>query len=497
MHETPSAYNQLHFILWAEALSNLHFLKAQRTVESFIMNDTFDFSNRHKDLMARDEEYVLGWRFEPRIIFERGEGVRLHDVDGNVYYDLSSGMMSLTLGHSHPELTETIRDMADRFIHQSSWYTNPWAIEFAELLATTLPGDLKMTNFAVTGSEANEIAMRMALGATGGFDVVSMVRGLHGGSLAAESMTSVGGARRRGLGPLSMPARSNCIIPAFYYRAPVDDADEWDDISLRMTEELIEYTTSQEVAALMLEPIAVPGGMIVPSERWLKGIRKIADQWDALLIFDECQLAPARLGTFWGFEPYGVVPDIVTFGKGLSAGFAFCGAVTTPEIAEKTRGTMGLPWAGTYPQDPLPAAVALKQLQVVLRDNLADHAAKAGAYLEKRLSVLTDKYECIGDIRGRGLYRMLDIVTDQKSKTPDAEMGEAIRYHALAEGLVMIVVKNYARICPPTVVTEAELDDIVGRLDAAIARAVRGDPVPTNISASSSLATNNAAKRNI
>ena len=108
------------------------------------MNDAFDFSNRHKDLMARDEEYVLGWRFEPRIIFERGAGVQLFDIDGNTYYDLSSGMMSLTLGHAHPELVETIRDMADRFVHQSSWYTNPWAIEFAELLATTLPGDLSL-----------------------------------------------------------------------------------------------------------------------------------------------------------------------------------------------------------------------------------------------------------------------------------------------------------------------------------------------------------------
>ena len=145
------------------------------------MNDVFEFSNRHKDLMARDEEYVLGWRYEPQVVFERGEGVRIFDVDGNAYYDLSSGMMSLTLGHAHPELVETIKDMADRFIHQSAWYSNPWCIEFAELLATTLPGDLKVLNCAVTGSEANEIAMRIALGATGGFDICSMVRGLHGG----------------------------------------------------------------------------------------------------------------------------------------------------------------------------------------------------------------------------------------------------------------------------------------------------------------------------
>ena len=173
--------------------------------------------------MARDAASVLGWRYEPRIIFNKGKGVILTDVDGNDYFDMSSGMMSLPLGHSHPELTEEIKEQADRFVHQSSWYSNPWAIEFAELIASTLPGDLKLVNFAVTGSEANEIAMRMALGIAGKFEICTVVRGLHGGSLAAEAMTTVGGARKRGLGPLSVPARSNCIIPPFYYRAPVDD----------------------------------------------------------------------------------------------------------------------------------------------------------------------------------------------------------------------------------------------------------------------------------
>ncbi len=454
------------------------------------MPNDLKFSNRHKDLSARDREYVLGWRFEPRIVFERGEGTRLFDIDGNAYYDMSSGMMSLTLGHAHPELVDTIQSMAGRFTHQSSWYTNPWAIEFAELLATTLPGDLKMTNFAVTGSEANEIAMRMALGATGGFDICSMVRGLHGGSLAAESMTSVGGARRRGLGPLTLPARANCIVPAFYYRAPVDDPDQWDEISLSMTRELIEYTTSQEVAALMLEPIAVPGGMIVPSERWLRGIREIADEWGALLIFDECQLAPSRTGKFWAFEHYGIVPDIVTFGKGMTAGFANCGTVTTPDIAERTRGAMGLPWSGTYPQDPLPCAVGLTQLQIVLRDDLTGHAAREGVFVGERLAQIQARRDCIGDVRGKGLYRMLDIVKDRATKEPDFEMAERIRYHALEEGLLLIAVKNYVRFCPPTIATRAELDDMLGRLEAAIARAEEGHDIGTDIKASSSLAAN-------
>lgn len=440
--------------------------------------------------MARDAEHVFGWRYEPRVIFERGQGVKLFDVDGNEYYDLSSGMMCLVLGHAHPELVDTIKDMAGRFVHQSSWYSNPWAIELAEVIASTLPDGMDVINFAVTGSEANEIAMRMALGATGGFDICSVVRGLHGGSLAAEAVTSVGGARRRGLGPMTMPARSNCIVPPFYYRAPVDDRDEWDRISLQMTEELIEYTTSQEVGGLILEPILVPGGMIVPSKGWMRRIREIADAWDALLIFDECQLAPGRTGNFWGFQRYDVAPDIVTFGKGMSAGFAICGTATTREIADQCEGEKGLPWAGTYPQDPLSCAVALKQLQIVLRDDITGRAAKLGDILETKLEALKATHDCIGDVRGAGLYRMLDIVSDPESREADPALAELIRREAMAEGLVMIAVKNYMRVCPPLIITEAEIDDVVGRLDRAITRAMSRRTDKIDFSSSGSLAAN-------
>ena len=164
------------------------------------MTTDFQFSNAHHDLMARDEEVVLGWRYEPRIVFRSGRGVTITDVDGNDYFDMTSGMMCMVLGHSHPELSDEIKAQADLLVHQSSWYTNPWLIEFAELITSTLPEGLELVNFAVTGSEANEIAMRMALGATGKYDMVSLIRGLHGGSLAAEAMTSVGGARKAHLG---------------------------------------------------------------------------------------------------------------------------------------------------------------------------------------------------------------------------------------------------------------------------------------------------------
>jgi len=454
----------------------------------------FSFSKNHKELMERDSKVISGWRYEPSVFFERGEGVKLFDVDGNAYYDLSSGMMSLPLGHAHPELCETIKGMADRFHHQSSWYSNPWTVELAELIVSTLPGDLNIINFAVTGSEANEIAMRMALGYTGGFDFCSVVRGLHGGSLAAEAVTSVGGGRKKGLGPLSIPAKSNCIIAPFYYRAPVKDQDEWDRISLQLTRELMEFTTSQEVAAIIMEPMMVPGGMIVPSKQWVQGIREIADEWEALLIFDEMQLAPSRTGKMWGFEHFGVQPDIVTFGKGISAGFANCGTVTSHEIVDKCKGNQGLPWAGTYNNDPLPAAVALKQLQIIIRDDVTEKAAKVGDFLEQKLVKLQNSHECIGDVRGNGLYRMLDIVVDRNSRTPNPELAERIRREAMKEGIAMIAVKNYMRICPPLIITENEIDDIVGRLDKAITRAVNNQTQKIEYSSSSSLAANEKNK---
>ena len=448
----------------------------------------FNFSNRHMDLVARDSESIMGWRYEPRVMITGGKGSKLSDIDGNEYYDCSAGMMCLVLGHAHPELVETIKEQAEQIVHESSWYSNPWAVELAELMASTLPGDLKVMNYAVTGSEANEIAMRMSLSVTGQFDICSVVRGLHGGSLAAESATTVGGARRRGLGPLTLPALRNCIVPPFYYRAPVQDQDEWDRISLQLTEEMIEHTTSQEVAAIMLEPMMVAGGMIVPSKRWMQGIREIADRWDALLIFDEAQLAPARTGKMWGFEHYDVQPDIVTFAKGMSAGFPVCGAITTQEIAEKSSGNKGLPWAGTYSTDPLPCAVALKQLQIVLRDQLAERSAHLGELLGSGLKRLQNRHECIGDVRGKGFYRMLDIVTDPETRTQDHAMAERIRYYAMAEGLMMICVKNFIRISPPCIMTDEEVKDLVDRLDKAITRAKAASDTRVDFSTSSSLA---------
>ncbi len=453
------------------------------------MEKTFDFSNAHKDLIARDAERVLGWRYAPGIVFESGRGVLLSDVDGNDYYDLTAGMMCLALGHSHPELTKVMREQAGRFVHESSWYSNPHLIAFAELIASTLPAGLDVVNFTVTGSEANEVAMRMALAATGRHDIVSVIRGLHGGSLAVEAVTTIGGARRRNLGPLMAPANAPAIYAPFCYRCPINLAYPACDVAcLEASVELIDHVSSGEAAAVMAETMLVAGGMVVPPAAWLPRLKRLAHQLGAFLVLDEAQLAPARTGKLWAFEHYDTPPDILTFAKGMSAGLAICGMVTSREIAEAARGKAGTPWAGTYSGDPLPAAVALKQLEIVLRDKLAARAELLGAHLRARLEALCQAYEPLGEARGVGLYQMLDVVADKASRRPDLAMAERIRYNAALEGVILICVKNFLRICPALIVTEAEIDDFCGRLEVAIKRALDGYPKEVDFRASSSLA---------
>jgi len=250
---------------------------------------------------------------------------------------------------------------------------------------------------------------------------------------------------------------------------------------------MVEFTTTKNVAAVIAETVPASGGMIVPPKEWLPRLREMANRLDALLILDEAQLAPARTGKMWGFQHYDVTPDIVTFGKGLSAGLPICGAITTPEIAEEIRGRCGLPWAGTYTGDPFPAAIALKQLQIIIRDNLAERSARLGEHLMEMLKLHVLPFDIIGDIRGLGLYRMLDVVMDKQSKTPNPADAERIRYNLMIAGVATIAVKNMIRIVPPVIITEEEIDDVIGRFVAAIRRAQDGYPRNINFRQSSSL----------
>ena len=431
-----------------------------------------------QQLRAREDEHLLAWHQQPRIVFKEGRGVRLRDVDGAEYLDFVSGHINLLLGHNHPELVQALIEQASRLWTHYKYYTTDTTIEFSQRLAENLPEGLDVLNFTTTGSESNEVAMRLARGATGKFDFVSVIQGLHGGTFAVESLTSIGGPRKRGLGPMLMPARANAILAPYCYRCPINLKYPSCNIAcLDTSDEMIERTTSGEVAAIFAETILGSSGMIVPPEGWLPKLKRLAEKWEALLVLDEVQVSPAKTGALWCFEQFGAQPDILTLGKGIGGGMSIGAAVTSRDIAERAKDTgCGIPWGSTFVGEALDAAVARRQFDILLRDGLTKRAAMLGTHLLRRLNELKDRHEVIGDVRGRGLYAGLEIVTDRTSKKKDGPLMQRIRYNAVKNGLVIGGSGNVLKMFPALIITEQELDEGVETLDRAIRLALDGHP---------------------
>jgi 2,2-dialkylglycine decarboxylase (pyruvate) len=425
----------------------------------------------------RDDRYVLGWRHGPRVVFERGKGVWLTDVEGREYLDFVSGHISLLLGHNHPELHRALVEQAGRLWHQYKYFAAAPVIEFAERLAGALPAPLGKINFASVGSEANEVALRIARGATGKFDLVAVVDGLYGGTLGVEALNSIGGRRKRGLGPMLMPSRAHAIVTPYCYRCPLNLTYPQCDIAcLNESDQNIDRFTSGEVAAIITETILGAGGMIVPPPEWLPRLKALADKWGALLILDEVQVAPVKTGRTWCFEHYGTVPDILTLGKAIGGGTAIAATVTSDAIAEKAAGKAGVPWAGTFAGEPLYAAVAARQFQILIEEDYASRAARLGEHFMKGLLALKERYEVVGDVRGKGMYVGVEIVKDKAGKAPDPEAMHRIRWNAMEERLLIAGSGTVLKLFPALVITEAEIDEGVGRLEQAIRRAMAGEP---------------------
>lgn len=440
------------------------------------MRKTEDMLTRQ--LSAREDRHVLAWHHQPRIIFKEGRGVRLTDVDGREYLDFVSGHINLLLGHNHPELVQALVEQASKLWTHYKYYTTDTTIEFAQRLAEALPDGLDVLNFTTTGSEANEVAMRLARGATGRFDMVSVIQGLHGGTFAVESLTSLGGPRKRGLGPMLIPARANAVLPPYCYRCPINLKFPSCQLAcLDVSDEMIERTTTGEVAAIFAETILGSGGMIVPPEGWLPKLKRLAEKWGALLVLDEVQVSPAKTGSLWCFEQFGAQPDILTLGKGTGGGMSIGAAVTSREIADKAKETgCGIPWGSTFVGEALDAAVAKRQLEILIRDGFSKRAAKLGEHFMKRLNELKDRYDVVGDVRGRGLFVGVEIVCDQAGKQKNVPLMQRIRYNAIDNRLLIGGSSNVLKIFPALIITEQELDEGVAILERAIRLALDGHP---------------------
>lgn len=419
------------------------------------------------------EAHVLryGPAFERRVI-DRAEGSFVIDEDGARILDFTSGQMSSVLGHSHPDIVRTLCDQAGRLDHLFSGMLSRPVVDLCTRLGSLVPG-LEKAMLLSTGGESNEAAIRLAKCVTGRHEIVAFTKSWHGMTGAAAGATY--SSARKGYGPAGV---GNFAIPAPHaYRPRFAHADGSLDWQTELDDAFaqVDAQSTGSLAAFIAEPILSSGGVIELPEGYLAALKRKCEERGMLLILDEAQTGVGRTGHMFAFQRDGVVPDILTLSKTLGAGLPLA-AVLTSRAIEEAAYEKGFVFLTTHVSDPLPAAVGLTVLDVIERDGLIGRAAEAGARLRDGLEALKQRFDCVGDVRGRGLLLGLEIVTDRASKTPDLARGDRIAAEAMARGLSMNIVKIPAmgavfRIAPPLTASDAEIDQGLSLMADAIAAA--------------------------
>jgi 2,2-dialkylglycine decarboxylase (pyruvate) len=410
-----------------------------------------------------------------REIIDRAEGSFVFTEDGRRILDFTSGQMSAILGHSHPEIVDTVRRQAAKLDHLFSGMLSRPVVDLARRLAETLPAPLEKALLLTTGAESNEAALRMAKLVTGKHEIVSFARSWHGMTQAAASATYSAG--RKGYGPA---APGNFAIPApNAYRPDFTDADgklDWRR-QLDFGFEMIDAQSVGSLAACIVEPILSSGGIIEPPVGYFAALQEKCRERGMLLILDEAQTGLCRTGNWYAFERDGVVPDILTLSKTLGAGLPLAAVLTSAEIEEEAH-KRGFLFFTTHVADPLPAAVGNTVLDVLTRDRLDERALQLGSLLRHGLERISHRHEVVGDIRGRGLLAGLELVVDRETKRSSDELGARVTARCLELGLHMNIVQlpgmgGVFRIAPPLTATEEELELGLAILDEAIGDAVK------------------------
>ncbi|MBB5852322.1 aspartate aminotransferase family protein [Amycolatopsis umgeniensis] len=411
-----------------------------------------------------------------REIIDHAAGSYLFTESGRRILDFTSGQMSAILGHSHPDIVDTVRRQIGSLDHLFSGMLSRPVVDLARRLAETLPSPLEKALLLTTGAESNEAAIRMAKLVTGKHEIVSFARSWHGMTQAAANATYSAG--RKGYGPA---APGNFAIPSpNSYRPDFVTAEgelDWRR-QLDFGFEMIDAQSVGSLAACVVEPILSSGGIIEPPIGYFAALREKCRERGMLLILDEAQTGLCRTGNWYAFERDGVVPDVLTLSKTLGAGLPLAAVITSAEIEQEAHDR-GYLFFTTHVADPLVAAVGNTVLDVLTRDRLDERATELGAFLRRGLEDLAGRHDVIGDIRGRGLLVGVELVVDRSTKRSSDELGARVTRRCLELGLHMNIVQlpgmgGVFRIAPALTATEEELAEGLGILDQAIGDALTG-----------------------
>jgi 4-aminobutyrate aminotransferase len=398
----------------------------------------------------------------------KAEGIWIEDAGGRRYMDFHGNNVH-HIGYGHPRLKEAIRRQMDELPFAPRRFANRPAVDLARKLATIAPGGLSKALFTTGGSDANEVALKIARAATGRFKTVSFWDSFHGAGFGAASVGGEALFRSGPIGPLL--AGTEHVAPFACYRCPYGYPDRDGQPPLELCKlacaNMVRYVLEREgdVAAVIAEPArAVP---YLPPPGFWAAVRQACNDHGALLIFDEIPTGLGKTGRMFACEHDGVAPDILVMGKALGGGMLPIAAVLARaelDVAED--------WAFghyTHEKNPVTCRAALTTIEIIEEEALVDNAARIGALALDRLREMRQRHRLIGDVRGRGLLLGIELVTDRATKAPAKDIAEAALYRALDKGLSFkTTMGNVLTLTPPLIVTEAEMNAALDILDQCL-----------------------------
>jgi len=422
-------------------------------------------------LLSLRNEYVPKGVFQIAPIFiSKGKGALIEDVDGNEYIDFAAGISVLNIGHCHDKVVSAIKEQADKYLH-TCFHVLMYEsyVKLAEKLAEITPGNFpKQVLLTNSGAEAVENSVKVARRYTGRYGIIAFEHAFHGRTTLAMGLTSQVKYYKYGFGPFDPGIQR--FPYAYTYRAPFKTTDaEYGEYCVRTIEDSFKtYMPAEAIAAIIVEPVLGEGGYVIPPVEFLKGLRRICDDYGILFIADEIQSGMGRTGKMWAIEHFEVVPDILVAAKSLGGGMVLSAVIGRRDIMDSVDiGGLG----STFGGNPVSCVAALQTIEVIEQDKLLDRAIKLGKITKDRLEGMKEKYGVIGDVRGLGSLIGVEFVADRKTKEPATKEAGEIRQKCLEHGLITMpcgVLHNVFRLIFPLVIKEDELEKGLDILEEAI-----------------------------
>lgn len=430
-----------------------------------------------EEIRNDSKKYVLqSWSTQAdlnQIPIERGEGIYLYDHDGKRYTDMSSQQVNLNLGYGNKDIADAMAEQMEKYSFIGPSYASESRNRLAKKLIGLLPDSFGKIFFTNAGADANENAVKIARMYTGRNKVFSRYRSYHGSTFGAGNLT--GEPRRFPLEP-GIPGFIKFFDPYLYRETiPFSSEEEATEYYLTKLREQIIYEGRDQVAAIVLETITGSNGVIIPPKGYLPGVRKICDEFGILMICDEVMTGFGRTGKMFAFENFDVVPDLITFAKGVTCGYIQLGGVAvSSKVAAYFDGHM-LSCGLTYSGHPLACAAGAACVDYYEKAHILDNVNQVGKFLAEELEALKAKHACVGDVRYIGLFSAIELVKDKKTKEPLVPFGmdpEKIMPSIIGllkeRGFMTYSHENMILVCPPLIITEEQLKEEMIKMDEVL-----------------------------